>query len=276
VREKKIAEDFEAEAQWVKKAMAALKVESPNEIVDALARRSQQEKAVQEARAQVAALETDPEYAASLAKQLDLKRDRDAIEAKISEKGGYVRDVGEVQREIHRIKKSIELPGGSSSVAMPVGPSVQGGSAAAEDPFPALLAVAGDMLMVDPTTAGNLIRDRCNHYFSTLTDRRYGGLELDRTGKGWVLARGQRVAVGEVPAKDLDLLFLSARLALVEHSLASRGQFPLVIDDLGTVFDAARLAILGPIFKHLGTATQVLHVSSDPGVQALADSAASL
>ena len=84
------------------------------------------------------------------------------------------------------------------------------------------------------------------------------------------------MAVGEVPAKDLDLLFLSARLALVEQSLASRGQFPLVIDDLGTIFDAARLAILGPIFKNLATTTQVLHVSPDPGVQALADSAASL
>ena len=276
VREKKIAEDFEAEAQWVKKAMAALKVESPNEIVDALARRSQQEKAVQEARAQVTALETDPEYTASVAKQLELKRDRDAIEATISEKGGYVRDAGEVQREIDRVKKSIEPSGGSASVAMPSSPSVQRGSAPAEDPFPALLAVAGDLLMVDPTTAGNLIRDRCNHYFSTLSDRRYDGLELDRTGKGWVLARGQRVAVGEVPAKDLDLLFLSARLAIVEQSLASRGQFPLVIDDLGTIFDAARLAILASIFKNLSATTQVLHVSADPGVQALADSAASL
>src|SRR5216684_1701030 len=276
VREKKIAEDFEAEAQWVKKAMAALKVESPNEIVDALARRSQQEKAVQEARAQVTALETDPEYTASVAKQLELKRDRDAIEATISEKGGYVRDAGEVQREIDRVKKSIEPSGGSASVAMPSSPSVQRGSAPAEDPFPALLAVAGDLLMVDPTTAGNLIRDRCNHYFSTLSDRRYDGLELDRTGKGWVLARGQRVAVGEVPAKELDLLFLSARLAIVEQSLASRGQFPLVIDDLGTIFDAARMAILASIFKNLSATTQVLHVSADPGVQALADSAASL
>jgi hypothetical protein len=277
VREKKIAEDFEAEAQWVKKAMAALKVESTNEIADALARRSQQEKAVQELRSQVTALETDPEYAASVAKGQQLKRDRDAIEAKISEKGGYVRDAGEVQREIDRIKKSIEAPQSSPSALMPAGPSVQGGpAAAAEDPFPALLALAGEMLMVDPATAGNLIRDRCNQHFFTLTDRRYGGLELDRTGKGWVLARGQRIAVGEVPAKDLDLLFLSARLALLEHSLASRGQFPLVIDDLSPVFDAGRLAILGPILKHLGTATQVLHVSADPGVQALADSAASL
>lgn len=276
VREKKIAEGFEAEAQWVKKAMAALKVESPDEITDVLARRSQQEKAVREARAQVAALEADPEFIASSAKQQELRRDRDALEAKISEKGGYVRDVGEVQREIDRIKRSIDLPEGSPARVMPAGPSVQGGAAAAEDPFPALLAVAADMLMVDPTTAGNLIRDRCNHYFSNLTERRYSGLEFDRAGKGWVLARGQRVAVGEVPAKDLDLLFLSARLALVEHSQASRGQFPLVIDDLATIFGAARLAILGPVFKQLGATTQVLHVCSDPAVQALADSAASL
>ena len=120
------------------------------------------------------------------------------------------------------------------------------------------------------------IRDRCNHYFSTLTDRRYGGLELDRTGKGWVLDRGQRIAVGGVPPKDLDLLFLSARLALLEHSLPSRGQFPLVIDDLSSVFDPARLVVLGRFFKQLGATTQVFQVSSDPGVQALADTAASL
>jgi hypothetical protein len=275
-RAKKIVDAFEAETQWVKKAMVALKVESPGDIVDALARRTQLGQTVQELRAQLAALERDPEYAAAAAKEQELKQERSAIEARMAEKGGYVRDSGEVQREIDRVKNSIEAAQGGSTSPMPLsGPSIAAPAAALEDPFPALLAVAADVLMVDAATAGNLIRDRCVHFLSLLTDRRYGGLELDRTGMAYVIAGGQKMSTRQVPAKDLDLVYLAARLALVQQS-ASRGQMPLVVDDLSQVFDPAKRGSVARIFKQLGAVTQVLHVSSDPGAPALADAAATL
>jgi hypothetical protein len=277
-REKKIADDFEAEAQWVKKAMAALKVESPNDIVEALARRSQLGHNVQQLRAQVTSLDNDPEYAAAVAKEEQLRGERAAIEAQMAEKGGYVRDAAEVQRDIDRLNKSIEAAEGapSKSPSLRTAPSIGAPlSPTLDDPFPALLGLAADVLMVDSTTAGNLIRDRWIQYFTTLTDRRYGGLELDRTGKAHVVASGRRLSARELPGKDLDLLYLSARLALVEQ-WASRAQLPMVIDDLSPVFNGAKIAAVSRTFKHLGSLTQVLHVSSDPGVLPLADAAVSL
>jgi len=275
-RETKIADDFEAETQWVKKAMAALKVESPAEIPEILARRSQLAQNVEELRARVAALDRDPQYSAAVSEEQQLKREKDAIEAKMAEKGGYVRDAGEVQRDIDRVKRSIEAgDGGTSAARPPPGPSIAAPTSGNEDPFPALLALASDVLMVDAATAGNLIRDRCIQYFLTLTDRRYSGLELERGGKAYALSGGQRTSARELSAKDVDILYLAGRLALFEQA-ASRGQLPLVVDDLASVLDAGRLATLTRIFKQLGTRTQVLQVSSAPDTPTMADAAVSL
>ena len=275
-REKKIADAFEAETQWVKKAMAALKVESPAEIPEILGRRSQLAQSAEELRARVAALDSDPQHSAAVAEEQQLKRERDAIEAKMAEKGGYVRDAGEVQRDIDRVKRSVEAAeGGTSAARPPLGPSIAVPTSGNEDPFPALLALASDVLMVDAATAGNLIRDRCIQYFVTLTDRRYSGLELERGGKAYVLSGGQRTSARELSAKDVDMLYLAGRLALFEQA-ASRGQLPLVVDDLTSVLDAGKLATLTRIFKQLGTMTQVLQVSSSPGTSTMADAAVSL
>ncbi len=274
-REKKISDDFDAEAGWVKKAMAALKVESPNDLVEALGRKAQLAQNLEELRAQVSAVHADPDHAAAVAKQKSLQRERDAIEKKMAEKGGYIRDAGEVQRDIDRLKRSIEAQGGSPAASLPAPGSSIGAGTAIEDPLPLLLALAAELLMVDAAAAGNLIRDRAMQYFAALTDRRYGGLEIDRTGKVWVTSRGQRLSARDLPGKDLDLLYLSVRLGLVGQC-ASRGRMPLVIEDVSGLIEPAKLGALAAILKHLGAATQVLHVSSDPGVQTVADATATL
>jgi uncharacterized protein YhaN len=129
--------------------------------------------------------------------------------------------------------------------------------------------------MVDAVTAAKLIRDRATAYFTALTDRRYSGVEIDRTGTPCVLARGEKVSTRDLPAKDLDLLYLSARLALVAQG-ASRGLMPLIVQDLGLLLDTGTLILLGGILKQLGAATQVLHLCSDRALQSMADSTASL
>jgi hypothetical protein len=275
-REKKILDDFEGEAQSVKKAMAALRVDSPNDIVEVLGRRAQLQQTVTQLRAQAASLTKDPEYAAAVAKEQQLRRERESIEATLNEKGGYIRDAAEVQREIDRLRKSIDAPaGGASAPSTSPAPSLAAAPPGLDDGFPALIALAADVLMVDAPTATGVIRDRCTQRFLSFTDRRYGGLEFDRTGKVFAISSGQRMSSREMPAKDFDLLYLSFRLSLAEAS-ASRGQMPLIVDDLRALLGSSGAAVLGGVLKQLGAATQVLHVTADPGAAALADSTVSL
>ena len=197
------------------------------------------------------------------------------LEAKIEQRGGYVRDAAEIQRELNRLKASIDGPGGPTAAIAPQAPSGLGGSVSSEDPFRALLAVASDLLGVDAGTVAKVICDRAMPYFTALTNRRYAGIEADRTGALCVVANGGKLATRDLPAKDLDLLYLSARLALVAQG-ASRAKLPLVIQDLGALLDAPTLQLVGGVLKQLGAATQVLHLCSDRALQAVADSTASL
>jgi len=274
-REKKISGHFEAEAQWVKKAMAALKLDSPNDIAEALGRKAELKRRVEELRAQVSAVHQDREYAAAVAKRARLAQERQTLEAKMEERGGYVRTPTEIQRELNRLKASNAGAEGSTAAVPPPASSSGGGLASSEDPFPSLLALASELLMVDAATAAKLIRDRATTYFTALTDRRYSGVEIDRTGTACVLARGEKVQTRDLPAKDLDLLYLSARLALVAQE-ASRALMPLIVQDLGVLLDTGTLILLGGILKQLGAATQVLHLCSDRALQSMADSTASL
>jgi len=274
-REKKISDDFETGAESVKKAMAALKVDSANDIAEVLGRKAQLKGRVDELRAQITAAHRDPEYAAALSKRKNLVQERQMVEAKIEQRGGYVRDAAEIQRELNRLKASIDGPGGPTAAMAPPAQSSLGGPASSEDPFRALFAVASDLLAVDAGTVAKVICDRAMPYFAALANRRYSGIEADRTGALSVVANGGKLATRDLPAKDLDLLYLSARLALVAQG-ASRAKLPLVIQDLGALLDAPTLQLVGGVLKQLGAATQVLHLCSDRALQAVADSTASL
>src|SRR5262249_7034400 len=107
-REKKISDNFEAEAQWVKKAMAALKVDSANDIAEVLGRKAQLKGQAEELKAQISAVRRAPEYAATLKKRQSLAQERKVLEAKMEEKGGYVRAPAEIQRELNRLKASAD------------------------------------------------------------------------------------------------------------------------------------------------------------------------
>ena len=274
-REKKISDDFEAGAEWVKKAMAVLKVDSANDIAEVLGRKAQHKGRVDELRAQITAAHRDPAYAAALSKRKGLVQERQMLEAKMEQRGGYVRDAAEIQRELNRLKASIGGPGGSTApIAAPVSSS-PGRPASSEDPFRALFAVASELLAIEAGTVAKVICDRAMPYFAALTNRRYSGIEVDRAGALCVVAHGGKLATSDLPAKDLDLLYLSARLALVAQG-ASLGQLPLVIQDLGALLDAPTLQLVGGVLKQLGAATQVLHLCSDRALQGVADSTASL
>jgi hypothetical protein len=135
-------------------------------------------------------------------------------------------------------------------------------SAGLEDPGPALLAAAAEVLQGDLARAAAEFKDRCSQYLVALSDKKWQGAEISSEGKGALLAPGgQRTPIAELPPRDADLYYLSLRLAVVEK-LGQRVKVPLVIEDcFAEAVDAPRLPLINRMLKHLGSVTQVLHVS---------------
>jgi uncharacterized protein YhaN len=81
---------------------------------------------------------------------------------------------------------------------------------------------------------------------------------------------GKSVPVGQLPAADIDWAYIALRLTLVEKTIGSE-PFPLLLEDVATGLEEARLPLLGRMLKHLGTLTQVLHVTPHAVFASLSD-----
>jgi hypothetical protein len=269
-REKKILDDFEADVGAVRKALEVFGVETPQEIAPRLQRREQLGAEVAQLRAQLVSMEKHPEYV-DAAQQLPLLRQQsELLNAKVAERGAFVRDVREVERELSRLQESIALAYNPHLAGMP-GAEQLSGVDALEDPSPAVLDLMADVLATNAPAVMGLLKERCVQYFSALTERRYVGVEWDRDGRTTVVAAsGRRLLLGELPPKEVDSFFLGLRLTAVER-LSARVKMPLVVEDAFLGLDEARLPLLGRMLKHLGTLTQVLQVTAQPGFMQLSD-----
>ncbi|WP_426731126.1 chromosome segregation protein SMC [Myxococcus faecalis] len=268
-REKKIHEEFEAEAAPVRMAQKALGVESLDEIPAALERKELLAARVVELKDQLAAVEADPEFVAASTQRQALKEQMDALNAELTRKGSYVRDMREVERELGRVKESIAL------AKAPPAPVTQADGSPApveplEDPSPAVLSQAADIFTTDVLSVQGMLKERCVQYLTALTDRRYQGVEWDKEGRAFALASGRRVPVGELPPKDLDLYYLALRMTVVEKGSA-RVKRPFVLEDVFAGMDEVKLPLIARMLKHLGTLTQVVHVTSHPGFAQMSD-----
>jgi len=277
VREKKIQDEFEAEAGAVRRAMEVFDVDRPQDIAPRLQRREELGALVAQLRAQLVATEKHPEFVEA-AEQLPLLRQQiELLNAKVTEKGAFVRDVREVERELARLKESIQLARNPQMMGgMPGADMAMGGMEALEDPSPVLINLAADVLATNTQAVIGALRDRCVQYFSALTDRRYVGVEWDKDGRTVVVAAsGRRMPVGELPPREVDMFFLSLRLTVVEK-LSARVKLPLIIEDALTGVDEAKLPLLGRMLKHLGTLTQVLHITTHPAFTPLSEGTVNL
>jgi uncharacterized protein YhaN len=131
------------------------------------------------------------------------------------------------------------------------------------------MRLAADLFQADVPSLAGMIRDRANQYFSALTDRRYSGLEQDASGALAALSQGKKLKVGAIPSRDLDLLYLAIRLTLVEK-YSARSKVPVLLED-GMGVEDAKLGLLSRMLKHLGTLTQVIHVTAHPAFGPVAD-----
>jgi hypothetical protein len=275
-REKKITEEFEAEAAPVRRALEVFDVDTPKDIPPRLQRREQLGADVAQLRAQLVSQEKHPEFIEA-GEQLPLLRQQiELLNAKVEQKGTFVRDIREVERELSRIKESIALARNPQSAGGPVGVDASGGPEPLEDPSPMLLSLAGDALTLDTHGVTGVVRERCVQYFSALTERRYVGVEWDKDGRTSVVgASGRRQPLSELPPREVDLFFLGLRLTLVEK-VGTRLKMPLLVEDALLGVDESRLPLLGRMIKHLGTTTQVLQVTHVPGFAQVSDGTVNL
>jgi len=103
---------------------------------------------------------------------------------------------------------------------------------------------------------------RAAQIFAALTAGSFAGLDVDYDDDRQVILGvrpgGARVSVAGMSQGTRDQLYLALRLATIEHHLAGRGPFPVIIDDLLVQFDDERaLAALRELL-HLARRTQVL------------------
>jgi hypothetical protein len=269
-REKKLREDFDAEAQHVRQAMTVLGVETPQEIIDVLARRALLHEKVEDYRQQLKAADSTPAFAAAASRHQALKRESEELSAKLQRlSGGYVRDPREVEREIDRVTQAIAAAGAAAQRG-PSPAAAPGPGAKLEDPAPALLALAAELAQSDVAAMAAQVKDRCAQYLAAFTDRRWQALELDAHGAVTAVAPDRRVPAAELPPRDADALFVALRLTLVEK-LSASSRLPLIIEDGLGFLEAPKQPLLGRMLKHLGTLTQVVHVAPPAPAQAQAD-----
>lgn len=280
-REKKILDEFEAEASPVRKALKLLELENPEDLPGVFDRKGLLEQRFNELKDQLAAMEADPDFVAAGEQRDTIKQQIDEMSVEVSRKGSFVRDLREVERELSRTKESIALAKAGAPPPTPAGPGPAGaepatmGGGPLEDPSPVVMMLAADVLATDITTLGGMLRDRCTQYLSALTDRRYLGVEWDKDGRASVFVPGQQLLVGDIPPRDLDMYYLALRMVVVEK-VSTRVKFPFILEHPFVAMDEVKLPLIARMLKHLGTLTQVLLVTTHPGLAQMADGSVNL
>ncbi|MGO8971165.1 MAG: chromosome segregation protein SMC [Myxococcaceae bacterium] len=274
-REKKIRDQFEFETQPLRSAMKVVGVEKPEDLVAALAQREELWNRVLQLEGQLNGAKEAPEYVAASTQLAELRAEQEALNARLLEQGSYVRDPNDVERELARLREGLARSRAPAPAASPSPSRTPVPIEPLEDPMPAVLSPAADLLALDIPGVVALVQERWAQYASALTERRVEHCEVDLSGHAFVRGSGRRMGVGELAARDLDWLYLALRLTLIEKSA---GQHPhtVLFEDLAPALDEARLPLLGRMLKHLGSLTQVLHVTGHAVFNSLSDGSANV
>src|SRR5262245_9543960 len=259
-RERLVREQFETDAQPVRNAMKILGVEQPHEIVLALEEHGRCAEKVSDLQKRLQQARMNPEYVAASTQLAELRSEQEALNAKLAEKGSYVRDARDVEREMARMREALApAPRRVSSPGVPAA----GGAESPDDFTTVLMSAAADLLNIDVATLASRIGERCAQYVSALTERRVEGLEFTYDGQCQARVGGKLIPIGQVLSRDVDWVWLGLRLSLLER-LVSQEPMPVLLEDMATGMDEARLPLVGRMLKGLGGGTQVLHVTAHP------------
>ncbi|MBX7116999.1 MAG: chromosome segregation protein SMC [Myxococcaceae bacterium] len=277
-REKKIVDEFKAEQELVNRAYELTATTTADEFKQAMAKPDELQQRMAELDVTWAEMEVDPDNAGLAEKVAALRTEAEALNGRLQElSGGYNRDAREIARDIERTRELIGLP--SPSKEPEPAPEFEGVSAEPEtfdDPTPALILLGAELFGTDVAGLWAQLKDRVGQYVGALTDRRYHAVDVEKDGRAFAVAPGRRVPFNELPAKELDLLYVAMRLTLVEKYSAKNKIVFLIEDVFGVVLDGPKLALLGRMLKHLGSLTQVLHITGASHTGASADATLNL
>lgn len=257
-REKKLFDERALYQAQIDTAFEKLQVDTMEEFINAMNKRETVQQTLAEAELKLAELDADPAYTALPQKVAELRTELEKIQEHFhGVTGGYFRGVNEIEKELARIKESVRRAKGG---ALAAAPAAEAAGTLLEDPGPAVLAAAADLLQVDVAKAAVDFKDRCGQYVAALSDKRWQGVEIAPDGRGTLVAAGKKVAIAEAPPRDADLYFFALKLSVVEK-LGAKFRLPLAIEDcFAEAIDPARFPLLNRMLKHLGSVTQVLHV----------------
>lgn len=273
-RVKKLTDDFSLTTMVVQQAFVQVGAETLDEFLAAMEKRTGLQGQVSKLAAEYAAAQSSPEFAGAVEKMAELKASQESCNQELlGMSGGYVREVRDIERELARYKEPA-APARTSMSGEGFAPVATGPSETFDDPAAPLMMIATDLFAADIPSLWSVLHDRAVQYLTALTDRRYHGIQLDKDGHATLEAPGRTVSARELPGKDLDLMYVALRLTLIEKAAASH-KLPVVIEDtFNTVIDAAKQPLFGRMVKHLGSLTQVLHVSGAGQSASLADAPA--
>ncbi|MBL9038391.1 MAG: chromosome segregation protein SMC [Archangium sp.] len=270
-REKKLTDDFALANMLVESAMEKVNATTADEFQSAMQRGEELKPALVALEQQHAEYQADPETPYWAERIQSLKNEQDALNQQLLDmSGGYARDAREIEREIAKLNDSL-APAAAPEPSVEFSSVPTGPAETFDDPCPAMMVLASDLFSTDVPALWAIMHDRAVQYYSALTDRRYHGIELDKDGRATVDAPGRSISVNELPGRDLDLLYTSLRLTLIEK-YSAQGKVPVLIEDaFAGLIDVPKQALFGRMLKHLGTLTQVLHVSGREQTLATAD-----
>jgi uncharacterized protein YhaN len=259
-REKKLIDDFKAEQELVDRAYELTGTTTASEFIQAMAKPEELQQKVTELDLAWAEMEVDPDNAGIADKAAALRAETESLNQRLQElSGGYNRDAREIKRDLDRTRELIGAP--PKEEEPQASPEEPAEPETFDDPTPALMLLGTHLFATDVLSLWAQLKDRVGQYVGALTDRRYHAVEVEKDGKAFALAPGRRVPFNELPGKDLDLLYVAMRLTLVEK-YSTKSKVIFIIEDVfGLLLEEAKLSLLGRMLKHLGTLTQVLHVT---------------
>ncbi len=278
-REKKLRDDYAAQLASLQRVFELVGASNPDEFLTAMESRDVLQGRLGELEQKELAVRAALESTGIKGRYDTLKAEQEKLNAElVGMSGGYVRDVRDIERDIARAKGG----GAQRPSPVPASPPPEaeaapvGGADQWEDPTPALLSLATDVFSSDIPTLWTVLQGRAVQYLSALTDRRYHGLAVDRDGQLSVEAPGRTLRAAELPGKDLDLTWLALRLTIIEKAAANQ-KVPVILEDtFHALLDAPKLPLLGRMVKHLGSLTQVIHVSGAGHTASQVDAAVSI
>ncbi len=262
LREKKLNEEFEQTSLVVEQAFAQVGVSTGEEFLAAFTRREGLQEQLRDLELEHASVQADPQYTSFAQKIARLKGEQESCNQELlGMSGGYVRDARDIERDIARIK--VPLPSSPVEAKVSIQEEVTTAAAPAQlwdDPCPHLFVLAADLFHTDILTLWQQLRERSLQYLGALTERRYQEMSVDKDGRATLQGSSGSLSAKELAGKDLDLMYLALRLSLIEK--AGQYKIPVVVEDsLSAILDAPRQALFGRMLSHLGSFSQVLHVS---------------